>query len=765
MTMKYTSKEHTHKKKTAGGRTKRRAPNGFFCARALTESVLKKLGIDDSYEIVVADRADLVENTAAQELEKFLAKAGLNVRSVSESKSTSPKRFLLGRDSNLKFIARLAGSGELKIRDVSAQDDGFHLKRIGDTFVVAGANPRGVLYGVYAFEDYVNEGAVGALDTRKIPYYRKRGSGAAYYHNYYINLWTDDFSDEKAAYLSRLGVNQLPSENDVATTLNVLVQSDIFPFQTPPQPDMQRKIRSMSAICKNYGIDFYLMLWEPLLPRLAGDLEKYPAEALGTVNRPWGTPKIDRTLCIHSPIVQKHYRHMMRKFVREYPDVRGVFLYNMDGSSWICTPELCDRCRTLCKDSPPAEYNPWESQALLVTLLAKAAHEENPDFDFRFWGSVHYPGERCEKLLRSAQGYNSLLSNWTGSDHDVMIADAAKPASAFVASQKVCEERGIPFYAHSSFSNLEAVPHSLPFPFHVCDTLTKFKGWGAQCIEEHTGPIPAHNPINALVMKEFQWNPGQNAQTFLAGLAVRQFGKKAGRWMVRAWEEMEKAFDTWNDMPFNPLCGSQPYVSVAAEHVPESILPDLVAKYNSNIDVRIDVEPFRAAGYQKFRERAFVDKMKLMCVHLSRAAEHANRAIAAASDKEFIGVCYYEGLSGRPTQKEYAELNHAPIALAAALCRQQCDMLLAYHLLTEIENARAGGDARSVKMRKKAYYELIREDIGVQEQFCTLLAGFAEMRPCYMRTSLLEREISDLLLATRAKIDKLKEFLRMTLSS
>jgi hypothetical protein len=92
-------------------------------------------------------------------------------------------------------------------------------------------------------------------------------------------------------------------------------------------------------------------------------------------------------------------------------------------------------------------------------------------------------------------------------------------------------------------------------------------------------------------------------------------------------------------------------------------------------------------------------------------------------------------------------------------------MLLAYHLLMEIENARAAGDKRSVKAKEKAYYELIREDIGVQEQFCTLLAGFAEMRPCYMRTSLLEREISDLLLATRAKIDKLKEFLRMTLSS
>ena len=37
--------------------------------------------------------------------------------------------------------------------------------------------------------------------------------------------------------------------------------------------------------------------------------------------------------------------------------------------------------------------------------------------------------------------------------------------------------------------------------------------------------------------------------------------------------------------------------------------------------------------------------------------------------------------------------------------------------------------------------------------------GFAEMRPCYTRTSLTDHEISDLLLATRAKIDALKGFL------
>ena len=517
----------------------------------------------------------------------------------------------------------------------------------------------------------------------------------------------------------------------------------------------------MSAICKKYGIDYYYMLWEPFLPKLAGDLDQYPKEALGKVKRPWGGDKdgLDITLCVNSPIVREHYRNMIEKFVREFPDVRGVLFYNMDGSSWLCTPELCDRCKIVCKDSPQNEHNPWEAQASLVTTLAEAAHKVNPAFDFRLWGTVHYHGERCSKLLHAAEGYASLLSNWNGSDHDIMVADAAVPTSGFLESQKICKERKIPFFALSCFSNLEPVPHSLPFPFHVCDTLKKFKGWGVQCIEEHTGPIPGHNPINALVMKEFQCNPDRNPKEFLSGLSVRQFGKKAGPWMCRAWEEIEKAFDVWNDMPFNPFCGSQFHLSIGGDSFPEPILPDLAEKYNYENAIRIKVEPFKAAEYQKFKEQALLDKMILVNGYLARAVKYAKKAVAAASEKEFIGICYFEGVSGRPTCKEYAELNYASIAIADALCRQRGNRLRAYHLLTEIENTRAGGDEKSAKTKEKLYRELVREDLGVQEGFCELLVGFAKTRPGYTRASLTDRELSDWLSTTLATIKTMKECL------
>src|SRR5579862_2306646 len=96
------------------------------------EPGLRKLGIDRSYEIVIADNAGVVENTAAQMLQKFLAEADLHLRIVPESEANGKKRLLLGRDADLKALTRLGDSEELKIRAISAEDDGFHVKRVGE---------------------------------------------------------------------------------------------------------------------------------------------------------------------------------------------------------------------------------------------------------------------------------------------------------------------------------------------------------------------------------------------------------------------------------------------------------------------------------------------------------------------------------------------------------------------------------------------------------------------------------------------------------
>ena len=498
-------------KTAATGENSKNTPaNGFIYEKTLIESGLKKLGIDGGYEIVIADNPDIVENTAAEKLRKFLGKGGLKAWIVQESKSNCQTRFLLGRDANLKAITHSGDSGELKIRDVSAEDDGFHLKRIGQDFVVAGSNSRGVLYGVYAFEDFINAGANDSLDIRRVPHFRKRMSAPGQYFNR-INFVTEGLPEEKAAYLSRVSTNQvvvLDLNLGIEATvpyckLHTYVKSDIFTFQPPPSPDLQAKLKNAGAICKKYGIDLYFWFEEPATPQIAGGVDNYPPEALGMVRRPWGggPTGLEKTLCINSPIVQAHYRSMVKKFVREYPDVKGFAFYNLDGSSWLCTPELCERCGSIVKDSPHNLHNPWESQSSFVTLLAQAAWEERPDFEIRFWGNVHFT-DNCEKLLRKAQ-YSSLMCSWTGGDRDVIIPDNVEPDIAFDISSKVAKDRRLPLYGLIEFNNLEAVSYSLPFPFAVCNAIKRYEKQGLQHIMEFAGPIPGHNPVNALVAQNF----------------------------------------------------------------------------------------------------------------------------------------------------------------------------------------------------------------------------------------------------------------------
>jgi len=557
--------------------------------------------------------------------------------------------------------------------------------------------------------------------------------------------------EETAVYLSRLGINQL-TDQGIGGPMSKFVHSDVFPFQTPPNADFQKRVKDMTALCRKYGIDVYLFLNEPTLDPIDGGYEAYPKEALGTVRPPWGGGEdgLSPALCVNSPLGQEYLRGSMRKLVREYPDVKGIHFYNLDGGAWLCTPALCERCKLVCTDSDPDAADPWETQATLVTLLAEAAHTERPDFDFRFWGAVHYTGEHFEKMINATQGVDGLTSAWSGSDRSVMIPDGAELAPSCIRSQEICEERGIPFYMLCEFNNLEVVPKSLPFPFHVADALKKYKQWDVKHLIEIFGIAPEHNTINALVTKEFEWNPEQNPEVFLKDLSSRQFGEPAGELMYQAWEEMQKAFNVWNDVVFSvPLSGSSHILKLgtAIGGLPLSLLPDSIQSYGF------------FGSDARYHTNEFPDRLVLMNRHLEQAAAHAKSAIDAASDEEFIDVNYYEGPNGPTSCKQYAELNYAAIAMANATCTQRVNIFRAYQLLKGVEDARAAGDEDQAREKEKQYHELVREDIEAQERFVALLTEFSKMEPCYLRTSMTSQELTDFITFTRAKIGELENYL------
>jgi hypothetical protein len=722
---------------------------------------LEKTGIGEGYEIVIADEYNPVENTAALMMQKFLGKGGLNVSIVFESTASGNKHIYLGRDNNLKVIKDLGDKEDINIRNISAEDDGFHVKKIGKDIIIAGANPRGVLYGVCAFGDFIKEGSKGKLDIRRVPRFSLRFTGIP------VFLMTDhpsscrEISEKQAEYFARLGVNGCIDGGGGSWELSRFVSSDIFPFQMPPDSVLQHRISTASSLFKKYGVDYYIMLWEPTLAKVGAEINKYPLKALGTVKRPWGGDKngLDKTLCVSSPEVQEHYRNLMKKFVREYPDVKGVLFYNLDGSSWLCTPGLCSRCKTVCTDSPPDSPHPWETQALFTDLLAQAAREERNDFKFIHWIS-HFHDEAAEKLVRASQEYSALAYGVQNGDHDIMITDAVEPGgSEFLMLQDVCVEKSVPFFVVYASNTHEVIPNGFQLPFHISSSVKKLNSWGIRnCLG--SGPIPHFNQVNVLVEKEFMWNPDQNPDTFIRDLSVRQFGNEAGRLMYQAWEEIKNGMDVWNGLRLHPFCGSQTHVSLGFSYFTNAraILPDIAGSYNHSLEILTNVEPHREPDYQKYREKMFLEKFQLMGTHLAKASALAKQAIEKADSNEYIDICYYES-DPIPTKKEYTELNYAPIAIADIYCRLRCNMITAYHLLSQMKTDSAAGNSKAMQDCEMQYNDLIREDISVRKRFNVLLAEFLKMKPCLTRTSLSEEGIVYQINYMNTEIERMQNFL------
>ncbi len=705
------------------------------------QSGLKRLGIGEDCEIVISENCDVVEHTAAQMMQQYLEKASVSVGIATEPQATAKKQILLGRESNLKAIKEFGDNGDIGIRDVSEANDGFHLKKIGKNIVVAGANPRGVLYGVVALQDFIHKGGRGKLDIRKVPQMTERISSFPVIFTNDHPVSYSEASEKMISCLARLGKNGLIDGGGGCWELTQFVSSDVFPFQKAPDPKLQQRIATISSTCKKYGIDYYIMLWEPTLAKVGAEIDKYPAEALGKVSLPEWLKNIGNdTLCVSSPIVQEHYKNLMKKFVQTYPDVKGILFYNLDGSSWLCSPELCPRCKAVCEAEEEGDTNPWPIQAEFADLLANAAHEERSEFKFIHWIS-HFSGETARKLVHKSTKYDSLAFGVQNGDHDVMIADLLTPdATEFQMLQKVCAERSCSFLVTFSSCAHEVIPNGFTFPFHVSAAMQKLNGWGVRSICG-CGPLPYFEQINGLVEKEYQWNPEQDPKTFITDLSRRQFGKKAGKWMYQAWEEIRNGMDVWKDTPNHPFRGSQTPTSLGFSYftMAWAILPGNIGYHHLDSD--------------------YLSKFQAMGDHMAKAAALAKQAVEAADANQPIDIHYYDAESV-PTMKEYAELNYGPIAIADVFCQLRCNMISACHLTEAIQKDKDAGNGAAAQEKETQYHELIRKDIAVRKEFITLLNTFAKMRPCLTRTSLSEDGIKYEINYMNTEIEKMESFLK-----
>ena len=150
----------------------------FACHAQADELVLAENG-QSAYQIVLADDASPSTRHGAEELQTFLQQmTGATLPIVSDQQPQGPKEIILGDNAHLQKLG-------LAIDFNVLGNEGYVIRSVGDSLVIAGGALRGNMYGVYGLlEDHLGcrwfapgvsripkstRLAIGPIDDRQIP--------------------------------------------------------------------------------------------------------------------------------------------------------------------------------------------------------------------------------------------------------------------------------------------------------------------------------------------------------------------------------------------------------------------------------------------------------------------------------------------------------------------------------------------------------------------------------------------------------------------
>ena len=711
---------------------------------------LEKLGITSDYKIVIYQTNDVVVNTAAEVLVRFFAKAGISIDTVN-SETVGDKQIILALNGTSDEQKALFEKNDIVTLKYSAKDDVSHVVKDGNNIIIAGSNGRGVLFGAYEFEDFVMYSESSDLNIIKTWDFRTRGQSLGFYWNPYENFRNTDITEERIEYLSRLGVNLFFPCFDGSgyeCFFMTVVKSEIFPFQRDPDQDFINKVNKLISILTKYGIDYYHWITEPgLIGNMGGDLSQYPEGTTGTALL-YGNEV--QTLCVNNETVQKYYEEMMVKFIKAFPDCKGIILYNIDCNAYFCDVSLCENCKKAVSSTTTGGLA-WENVSKMVTILADAADTVDTDFEVVFWPNIHHSGFELQQLIDNSH-YDAIWGCWTGTDHDVIITKktADSPLNDNVKRVlKASKDKNIPLYNGTIICRSECMPQGFCYPFSVAKQLKQMNTWEFTSSIESTGPTPSNNSVTALTMRSFWSDTSLDADEYVKYIMKVQFGTEAGEFMYQSALKTEEAMKVWDKYATftHPMGGSKSIFNIG------DILsyPQVLDKNVMNFSYYSGLSGDYIKDYAAFADL------------LSEAATLAKQAMFAAPRNQYVRYAYYQDADVgivRPSCYEYAEMNYATAQFAAYVAQQRVHLMRANAYLSSIESQKARGEDYSKLLER--YNNTLLDDYKLQSELLVFLNNQLSdpltQAPTYFVTaSFREAEVKDLINKTNAKLVSLNE--------
>ncbi len=449
------------------------------------------------YRIVVATNAIPSERYAAEELQRYLEKmSGVKLPIVTDAGPSPAADILVGNQAQLRQLTKPINLAKLGT-------DGFVLRTEGERLIIAGGQPRGTLYGVYALLEeklgvrwFTPElEVVPKMDAVKLPPLDETQVPPLEYREVY---WTEMFRNADFAARHRLN-GQAYALQDKHGGRAVKYFPFVHSFDALIPPDL----------FTNHP-DFF-----PLLTRKNQDGQETRERRGGYVQR-----------CLTNPDLLKLAKQRVREWIAQHPEATIISVSQNDTIN-NCQ---CDQCKAI----DDAEGTPMGSLLTFVNAIATDLEKDFPNIRL---DTLAYQYTRTPpKTLRPHQNVIIRLCSIECCFAHPLETCPAKENARFrddiIAWQPVAPRLYVwdytPNFAHylMPFPNFDALQPNIQF----------FVQHGVKGLFEQGNYSGGGNgemgPLRAYLLAKLIWNPNADVKKHTGEFVSAYFGKAAPKMLA-----------------------------------------------------------------------------------------------------------------------------------------------------------------------------------------------------------------------------------------
>ena len=357
----------------------------------------------------------------------------------------------------------------------------------------------------------------------------------ALYGDILLDEETDHLPDRLLEQYAMVGVNGIWLQG-------ILYQLVEFPFDKEVSKGWQTRIRTLNKLtkkAKKYGIGIYLYLNEP---RSMNEefFKKFP-ELKGTNEGDF------YSMCTSEQEVKDYLYNGVKALFQNVPDLAGYFSITMSENLTNCYSrvaagtKICPKCKN---------RNPWEVVAEVNNLMAKGAHDANPDAKTIVWtwGWFEEWSERAINLLNEGQiiqsnsekGVEFNIGGVEGKVDDYSMS-VLGPGNFAKKIWSAARNKNMPVSAKIQVNTtwqMAAVPYVPVFDL-VEKHINNLKNQGVRHFQSSwtLGGFPAPN----LKFTERLMNENITSKEFL----IDWYGEESGETVYEAQKYLSKAFENY----------------------------------------------------------------------------------------------------------------------------------------------------------------------------------------------------------------------------